>query len=314
MKAVRCSNHKACLTHVPEPSGEGVRVRIAAAGICGSDLHMIAMGFPNPFTLGHEMSGITDNGTPVAIEPIAACGHCPCCIRGEYNLCVLGSKTILGVGQDGGMAEELIVPERCLVPLPAGLAVEDACLVEPLAVAVHGIAMTRPGHRDRVAIVGGGTIGLCAVAIARLATPEVCLLARHDRQKAAGERLGATLAPSGEYDLVIDCAGTADSIAEAVRLCRPGATVLLLATYWDGLTLPAFEVSLKQLRIVSSANYCRQGLSRDVDVAAAAMAQNPRIAACLITHRLPLDAAEEAFAIAADRAAGAIKVTLDPRG
>lgn len=314
MKAVRCSNHKACLTHVPEPSGEGVRVRIAAAGICGSDLHMIAMGFPNPFTLGHEMSGITDNGTPVAIEPIAACGHCPCCIRGEYNLCVLGSKTILGVGQDGGMAEELIVPERCLVPLPAGLAVEDACLVEPLAVAVHGIAMTRPGHRDRVAIVGGGTIGLCAVAITRLATPEVCLLARHDRQKAAGERLGATLAHSGEYDLVIDCAGTADSIAEAVRLCRPGATVLLLATYWDGLTLPAFEVSLKQLRIVSSANYCRQGLSRDVDVAAAAMAQNPRIAECLITHRLPLDAAEEAFAIAADRASGAIKVTLDPRG
>ena len=230
MKAVRCRNHKACLTHVPEPSGEGVRVRIAAAGICGSDLHMIAMGFPNPFTLGHEMSGITDNGTPVAIEPIAACGHCACCIRGEYNLCVLGSKTILGVGQDGGMAEELIVPERCLVPLPAGLAVEDACLVEPLAVAVHGIAMTRPGHRDRVAIVGGGTIGLCAVAIARLASPEVCLLARHDRQKAAGERLGATLAPSGEYDLVIDCAGTSDSIAEAVRLCRPGDTVAALLT------------------------------------------------------------------------------------
>ena len=91
MRAVRCRNHKACLTHVPEPAGEGVRVRVAAAGICGSDLHMIAMGFPNPFTLGHEISGITDNGTPVAIEPIAACGHCPCCARVEYNLCVLGA-------------------------------------------------------------------------------------------------------------------------------------------------------------------------------------------------------------------------------
>ena len=270
------------------------------------------MGFPNPFTLGHEISGITDNGTPVAIEPIAACGHCPCCIRGEYNLCVLGAKTILGVGQDGGMAEELVVPERCLVPLPSGLAVEDACLVEPLAVAVHGIAMAQPRHSDRIAIVGGGTIGLCAVAMARLATRDVCLLARHDRQKAAGERLGATLAPAGEYDLVIDCAGTSESMAEAVRLCRPGATVLLLATYWEGLTLPAFEVSMKQLRIVTSANYCRHGLSRDVDVAAAAMARNPRIAECLITHRLPLDAAEEAFAIAADRRAGAIKVTINP--
>ncbi len=312
MRAVRCRNHKACLTHVPEPAGEGVRVRVAAAGICGSDLHMIAMGFPNPFTLGHEISGITDNGTPVAIEPIAACGHCPCCARGEYNLCVLGAKAIIGVGQDGGMAEELLVPERCLVPLPSGLAVKDACLVEPLAVAVHGIAMAHPGHRDRVAIVGGGTIGLCAVAMARIATPDVCLLARHDRQKAAGERLGATLAATGEYDLVIDCAGTSESIAEAVRLCRPGATVLLLATYWEGLVLPAFEVSMKQLRLLSSANYCRQGLGRDVEVAASAMAQNPRIAECLITHRLPLDAAEEAFAIAADRKAGAIKVTINP--
>ncbi len=148
------------------------------------------------------------------------------------------------------MAEEMIVPARCLVPLPANVAVHDACLVEPLAVAVHGIAMVQPAHRDRVAIVGGGTIGLCAVAIARLATREVCLLARHDRQKAAGERLGATLQPTGEYDLVIDCAGTSESLAEAVRLCRPGATVLLLATYWAGLTLPAFEFSMKQLRIV----------------------------------------------------------------
>lgn len=312
MKAVRCKDHKACLAHVPAPAGEGVRVRIAAAGICGSDLHMIAMGFPLPFTLGHEISGVTDNGTAVAVEPIAACGHCACCQRGEYNLCTLGSQTVLGVGQDGGMAEEMIVPERCLVPLPSGLAVQDACLVEPLAVAVHGIAMVRPAHRDRVAVVGGGTIGLCAVAIARLATREVCLLARHDRQKAAGERLGATLQPTGEYDLVIDCAGTSESLAEAVRLCRPGATVLLLATYWAGLTLPAFEFSMKQLRIVSSASYCRQGLSRDVDVAAAAMAMNPRIAECLITHRLPLDAAEEAFAIAADRKGGAIKVTINP--
>ena len=107
MKAVRCKDHKACLAHVPAPAGEGVRVRIAAAGICGSDLHMIAMGFPLPFTLGHEISGVTDNGTAVAVEPIAACGHCACCQRGEYNLCTLGSQTVLGVGQDGSR------PGRC---------------------------------------------------------------------------------------------------------------------------------------------------------------------------------------------------------
>lgn len=312
MKAVRCHDHKVHLTHIDQPKGEGVRVRVAAAGICGSDLHMLSMGFPIPFTLGHEVSGITADGTPVAIEPMAPCGHCAYCVSGDYNLCVLGSQMILGVGRDGGMAEEMIVPERCLVPLPAGLAVENACLVEPLAVAVHGIGMAGLTSKHRVAVIGGGSIGLCAVAIAKVATADVCLLARHAAQKAAGERLGASLTASSEYDLVIDCAGTSESVAEAVRLCKPGATLLLLATYWGGLTLPAFEVSMKQLRILSSSSYSRHGLTRDVDVAASVMAKNPLIAQNLITHRLPLDAAEEAFAIAGNRAAGAIKVTINP--
>ena len=312
MKAVRCHDHKPVLRDLPAPSGEGVRIRVASSGICGSDLHMLKMGFPIPFTLGHEVAGITPDGTPVAIEPIAPCGHCGECVQGRYNLCAMGPQAVLGVGQDGGMAEEMLVPARCLVPLPSGVEVRDACLVEPLAVAVHGIAMAGISASDRVAIVGGGTIGLCAVAIARRAAGDVYLLARHDVQKRAGEQLGATLDAQGSYDLVIDCAGTTESIATAVSLCRPRARLLLLATYWEGLTLPAFEVSMKELRVIGSSSYARQGLSRDVDVAATAMAQNPLIAKLLITHRLPLEAAEEAFAIAGNRAAGAIKVAFNP--
>jgi D-arabinose 1-dehydrogenase-like Zn-dependent alcohol dehydrogenase len=74
MKAVRCKDHKACLTHVPSPSGEGVRVRVAAAGICGTDLHFIQAGFEIPFTLGHEIAGITEDGTAVAIAPSVSPG------------------------------------------------------------------------------------------------------------------------------------------------------------------------------------------------------------------------------------------------
>ena len=118
MKAVRCHDHKPVLRDLPPPTGEGVRVRVASSGICGSDLHMLKMGFPIPFTLGHEVAGITDDGTPVAIEPIAPCGHCGECMQGRYNLCVMGPQAVLGVGQDGGMAEEMLVPARCLVPLP----------------------------------------------------------------------------------------------------------------------------------------------------------------------------------------------------
>ena len=138
------------------------------------------------------------------------------------------------------------------------------------------------------------------------------LIARHDAQKLAGERLGAKTEASGDYDVVFECAGTSASMADAVRLCRTGASLVMLATYWEGLQLPAFEVCGKELKIRSSASYARNGAVRDFDVAVAIMARNPAIAASLITHRMPLDAAVEAFAVARDRAGGAIKVVLTP--
>jgi threonine dehydrogenase-like Zn-dependent dehydrogenase len=312
MKAVRCHDHKACVREVSPPSGEGVRVRVKAAGICGSDLHMIAMGWDIPVTLGHEVSGIAEDGTPVALEPTVYCGHCEQCLRGAWNLCRLGPSAVIGVGRDGGMAEEVIVPARNLVPLPASVAVGDACLVEPLSVAVRGLALAKLQPGQRVAVVGGGTIGLCAVAMARRATPHVHLHARHASQKRAGEILGATLDGGQDCDLAIDCAGSDESLRQCVALCKPGAAVLLLATYWHGLTLPATEFMMKELRLVASMSQARSGLVRDVEVAASAMATDPRIARTLITHRLPIEAAQEAFAIAADRASGAIKVSINP--
>lgn len=312
MKAVRCKDGKVFVAEVEPPKGDGVRVKVAAVGICGSDLHMLAAGFPIAVTLGHEMAGLTPNGTAVAIEPMVPCGHCSYCVSGDYNHCELGSEIMLGFARDGGMAEQLVVPERSLVPLPAGVSVEDACLVEPLAVAVHGVARVNLRNTDRVAVVGGGTIGLCAVAVAKVITDQVYLIARHDAQNAAGERLGARRRAEGTFDLVVDCAGTAESVAQAVHLCKPKGVLLMLATYWHGLTLPGFEVAMKEVQICAASTYCRQGLARDVDVAVSLMARNPLIADCLITHRLPLDAAEQAFAIAADRAHGAIKVVLRP--
>ncbi|HQR03609.1 MAG: alcohol dehydrogenase catalytic domain-containing protein [Proteobacteria bacterium] len=312
MKAVRCCDRHVVLQQVPPPSGPGVRVRIAAAGICGSDLHMIASGFPLPATLGHEMAGITEDGTPVAIEPMAPCGHCAHCVAGEYSYCERGPGMIFGVGLDGGMAEEIVVPARALVPLPASIPVADACLVEPLAVAVHGVSMLglRPHHR--VAVIGGGSIGQCAVAAATASTAHVHLAARHDAQKLAGERLGAKIGVEGEYDFVIDCAGTDEAVAQAVGLCRARGTLLLLATYWGGLKLPAFEVCMKEIRILPASTYGRNGLGRDVDVAATLLAGRPQIARAIITHSMPLDAAVDAFAMAGNRAAGAIKVVLTP--
>ncbi len=166
MKSVRCSGGVVEVVEVPAPVRSGVRVRIRSAGICGSDLHLIAGGFDLPHTLGHELAGVLADGREVAIEPLVPCGECDLCATDAYNLCRAGAGMILGIGLDGGMAEEIVVPERCLVPLARGVSARDACLVEPLAIAVHGLRAIGLCAEDRVAVVGAGTIGLCAVTYA----------------------------------------------------------------------------------------------------------------------------------------------------
>ncbi|MFP6565642.1 MAG: alcohol dehydrogenase catalytic domain-containing protein [Myxococcota bacterium] len=314
MKAVRCQNGRVLVQEVARPEGPGVRVQIASAGICGSDLHLVAGAFPMAHTLGHEFAGTLADGTAVAIEPIAPCGECIPCQRDDYHLCTLGPSMIFGMARDGGMAEEVLVPEATLVRLAPGLAARDACLVEPLAVAIHGLRQAGVGPDTRVAIVGAGSIGLSAVAatVAMGARPR--LLARHDFQRAAGERLGADIAENddADCDVVVDAAGSSSALEAAVNLSRPGGLLLLLGTYWDGFDAPIFPICLREIRILPSSMYNRGPAGRDVEVAARMLAENPEIARTLISHRLPLEAAAEAFELARDRTRGAIKVVLEP--
>lgn len=312
MKAVRCCDQKVVVAEVAAPAGDGVRVRISSAGICGSDLHLLNSEYAPAVTLGHEIAGIAENGQPVAIEPMTPCGHCDCCRRDDYHLCRNSFDGLIGVSVDGGMADEIRVPSRCLVPLPSGLPTADACLIEPLAVAVHGLRLADVDAGDRVAIIGGGSIGLCAAAACRDVGLTPTLFARHDAQREAALRLGAQLDKRDEYDLVIDCAGSASAVNQGIELCRPGGRLLLLATYWSGLDINAIGMCMKEVRLIPAAMYSKHGDLRDIDQAAALFARQPEIAKAIISHRYPLAAAPEAFATAADRAAGAIKVVLEP--
>ena len=314
MRAVRASGGSVEVRDVPAPDGPGVLVDVKAAGICGSDLHLISgADFPPPrVTLGHEIAGVTEDGTPVAIEPLSPCGHCGACRRGDEHLCVDSSAMLFGVGLDGGMADRIAVPERCLVALPAGVDVRDASLVEPLAVVVHSLRRSAARPDQRVVVIGGGTIGLCAVAAARARGCDVALVARHDAQRAAGERLGAAEATDGGYDIVIEAAGSESALGRAIDLVRPGGTVMIPGVYWGPVTVPGMAWCFKEVSLCPTALYSRTAGGRDIDAAAALLATTPGLADTLISHRFPLDAAAEAFAIAASRVHGAIKVVLEP--
>lgn len=312
MRAVRCPEGLPRVVDVPAPvpTDDLVVVDVASAGICGSDLHLLGMGLP--LTFGHELAGHLADGTPVAVEPLAPCGTCPGCLDGNPARCVLGPAIVLGVGLDGGMADQCLVPGRSLARLPAGVDARDASLVEPLAVAVHGIRRGAIRATDRVAVIGGGTIGQMALVAAQATGAAVDLEARHDRQRQAAERLGGG-AVTGSYDVVVEAAGSASALARAVDLARPGGTVVLLGSYWDGeVVMPGLAVTMKEITLVPAVMYGREGPSRDIDVAATMLAARPELPDAVITHRFPLDAAAEAFAVAQDRSAGAIKVILEP--
>jgi threonine dehydrogenase-like Zn-dependent dehydrogenase len=312
MRAVRHTDNGIEVIDVPRPDTDDgrVRVHVRGAGICGSDLHMLTWG-PKPVTLGHEVAGHLDDGTPVAVWPLVPCGECDRCAAAEVTQCRRAVTQSYGIGRDGGMADEMFVEESCVVPLPESLDVSDASLVEPIACSLH--ALRRAGLRgdERVAVVGAGAIGLAAAAVARATGCSVDVHARHDAQRLAAESIGAGSEPEGEYDVVVDAAGTDSALKMCFDLLRPGGTVALVASYWEPVQFPQF-FSIKEPVVVGSNMHGHDETGRDMDAAARVLADDPEIASAMITHRFPLDRAADAFSVAADRASGAIKVLLEP--
>ena len=311
MRAVRSVGGTPTVVQVDGRVGDWPVLTVAAAGICGSDLALLPLGLP--VTIGHEIAGTVD-GVPFCVEPTVRCGVCDQCLAGMTQRCRGTARHgLLGVSFDGGLAERVAVPPECLVPLPAGLPVTDAALVEPMAVCLHALRRVAAVAGERALVVGGGSVGLLAVAAARAMGLQVDLAARHPHQRAAGERLGAG-EPNGEYDILVESAGTPSSMAGCVEHAAPGGRIAVVGVNQGDWALAGLPFLLKELTVTAS--YCYSGGRDGHDFGAAAqiLAAAPEIAATVITHRFALADAAEAFRVAADRAAGAIKVVVDPTG
>jgi L-iditol 2-dehydrogenase len=319
---------------VPAPRPGWVRLAVRSAGICGTDLHFYRGSFPSPAGLlpGHEVGGVVDlpgegvemaAGTPVAVEPLVTCGRCAHCLTGNYNRCP--QRQLLGVSGRGGLAQYMTAPAASLHPLPEGVPPEAGSLVEPLAVCVRGTRLAEVGLGMRVLILGAGSIGLLCIVTARAAgAAEVHVTARHDGQRAMARALGAdgvygsaeeAARELGEraIDAVIETVGgKATTLAEAVRLVRPGGTIAMLGVFDGDTSLPGLDFSLKEVRLVGSNCYGRAGATSDFAVAVGLLRAHLPDLQALVTHRFPLERINEAFATAADKSTGSIKVTLAP--
>jgi threonine dehydrogenase-like Zn-dependent dehydrogenase len=309
MRAVRNTDDGVRVVDVPAPDGEGVLIEPVSVGICGSDLHILSMGVRD-ITIGHEIGGMLD-GRPVAVQPFPFCGQCKSCLNGDANLCVRSSE-LYGTRTDGGMAESLLVDPAAVVELPEGVDASVASLVEPIAVGVRAANLAGLESGMRVGVIGAGSVGLITGAVARRSGVVVDISARHANQAMVAERLGLSVGLSGKYDVVFDAAGTSSSLNEAITAARPGGTVVMPGIYWDDVTIVGMPLGLKEIRLIPSMYYGHHHGVREIDLAAQILADLPDLPEAVITHRFPLERAPEAFAVAADRSAGAVKVVIEP--
>lgn len=244
-------NKKLCVEVVPDPiptPGE-VTVKVGRCGICGSDLHMTedpVFNVPQGMILGHEFAGEVVElgkgveslkvGDRVAVPPVKGCGACGSCLAGEPGACT--EVELIG----GGYGEYALALARQAVPLPQSASLADGALVEPLAVALHGVMRSELKPGDKVVILGAGPIGLATAFWARrMGAQKVIITDLNVFQKDRAMTLGATGFVSGEEDhviqadrllggkadLVFECVGVPGMIAQAVEHVRLKGKILV---------------------------------------------------------------------------------------
>ena len=315
----------------PEPAAGQVRLRIAYAGICGSDLHYYYDGANGAFVVreplvpGHEVSGTVDldpsgelaPGTPVTVHP-ATFGDVQEGVEDRPHLwpggAYLGSASTWPHTQ-GGMSELLLVDRAMVRVLPPTLPLRRAALAEPLAVGLHGITLAGGVAGRRVLVTGSGPIGLLAAAAA-LASDAAEVTATDvlpeplERAEALGVHRTVDVSreepPAESYDVVLECSGVPASINAAFRAARRAGVHVQLGMVPDepaGINLA--PVISKELTVHGSFRF-----NDEIDAAIELLAARPDIEQ-VITHELPADRALEAFAIARDsRASGKVLVAL----
>lgn len=311
---------------IPAPGPGEVLVKVAAAGICGTDRHLYHGEFPctPPVTLGHEFAGrvtaVGDGvslpiGAHVTCDPNIACGQCAFCLKGRPNLCA--ANVAIGIHRDGGFAEYAVIPAHRALPLPEDLHPHHGAFCEPLACTLHGMDLGAPRPGERVIILGGGVIGLMALQLAANAGAEVMLVTRNQGKRDLALTLGASttaasaaearaLWPQGA-ELVVECAGVAETVESAPALTQAGGRIVVLGVLAQGqkVQIEPFDLLFREISLIPAfINPFTQ--SR----AAAMIASGAVKVAPLITRLLPL--AEAAAAIASPPPPGDIRTLIVP--
>lgn len=343
MKAMLLTDLKQLeIADIPTPviAEDEILVRVAACGICGSDVH----GYDGssgrripPLVMGHEAAGIVESigsavtkfqpGDRVTFDSTVYCGKCAFCQQGQVNLC--DQRQVLGVScgdyrRYGAFAEFLAVPERIVYGLPDSLPLEHAALIEAVSIAVHAVALAPPKADDTAVVVGTGMIGLLIVQALRAAgCPTVYAVDIDDDRLALAKKLGASdvfnakdvdvaetikgLTDQRGADLVLEAVGATPTVNAAIESTRKGGTVVLVGNISPTVDLPLQSVVTRELTVQGSCGSAGE-YPRCIEL----MASGEIDVAPLLSATAPLEEGPAWFERLYDREPGLMKVVLTP--
>ena len=303
----------------PAPPGPGqVQLRVAYVGLCGTDLHILHGNMDArvqlPLVFGHEMSGIVAAvgadvtgwtvGQAVTVMPLDWDGTCPACLAGNQHICQ--NLDFIGIDSPGALQPLWNVPAATLVALPAGIALDAAALVEPVAVAVHDVRRSELVPGDKAVVIGGGPIGVLIATVARAFGADVAVIELDPKRRAQIATLGfETLDPretdqvawveswtSGVgADVVFEVSGSAAAVLGATSLAKVRGTLVVVAIHPTPREIDLQRLFWRELRILGARVYQRTDFERAVELVADGTIPSD----VLITAIVPLSETRAAF-------------------
>lgn len=284
------------------------RFRVKACGICGSDVPRVFAGasYFYPIVLGHEFAGeVADStdaslvGRRACVFPILPCGECVFCQKQQWASCT--HYDYYGSRRDGGMQSELLIKESNLVFLPDSVSFEAGAMIEPMAVCLHAVKKAGITGESRVLIYGAGTIGLLCGMWARARGAGAVYFSDPDAARREGARaLGFSVYADEPIDAVIEASGAVSALDDAIARCEALGRIVLVGHGKKDVTITHarfVQILRKQLTLLGSWNSDFTDAENDWKESVQAIADSVIDPTPLITHRIPLEHADRAFAI-----------------